>query len=94
MVWPCKVKLGLSHHSISDGAVQQDKQLVFVLDNRSSEEEPKKRKRGAKGNKGNKGNKGGPTFKNFGAYVQPTKIKGCSKLEIGWRIRQMIDEKT
>ena len=82
---PCKVKLGASHHSLVDGAITSEKQLVFVLDHREADdgEEKKKRKRGEK-------KKDGPSFKNFGAYVQPTKIKGSQKLLVGWRARRIF----
>ena len=84
----CQVKIGVSHHTLADGNVQSDKQLVFVLDHRSLEEgETKKRKKNADGTK----RKNGPSFKNFGAYLQPSKIKASSKLIIGWRARQMFN---
>ena len=83
---PCQVKLGASHHVIVDGNVTQDKQLVFVLDHRDQgegeEKEKKKRKRGEK-------KKDGPSFKNFGAYVQPAKIKTSQKILVGWRARPL-----
>ena len=84
---PCQVKLGVSHHSLVDDNIQSEKQLVFVLDNRNvddGEEKPKKRK------KGEPKEKKGPNFKNFGFYIQPSKIKGSAKLLIGWRARQRL----
>lgn len=80
----CKVKLTVSHHTLADNSVRSEKPLVFVMDNKRPEDEEKgtkKRKRGE-----NK-SKPGPNFKNFGSCLQTTKIKGSSKLVIGWRAR-------
>ena len=89
----CKVKLGISHHSLEEnnGNVQSAKALVFVLDNRrdpeEGEEKPRKRKRGEKG----KTTGANYNFKNFGAFVQTSKIKGSSKILIGWRTRHLLN---
>ena len=82
------MKLGVSHHTLAENAISLDKPLVFVLDNRKDPEEEEKNKKRKRGEK-NKGS-GGPTFKNFGSYVQTTKIKGSSKIAIGWRARRMV----
>ena len=69
------------------GNVQLDKPLVFVLDHRTSEdgeEKQPKRRRKSDNNK----TKSGPNFKNFGAFVQPSKLKASGKLVIAWRSRQ------
>jgi len=84
------VKLGVSHHTLEENAVRSDKPLVFVLDNRKDPEEEEKNKKRKRGEK-NKGS-GGPTFKNFGAYVQTIKIKGSSKISIGWRVRHIFEK--
>ncbi|CAL1126565.1 unnamed protein product [Cladocopium goreaui] len=85
-----EVKLGVSHHTLEENAVRSDKPLVFVLDNRKDPEEEEKNKKRKRGEK-NKGS-GGPTFKNFGAYVQTIKIKGSSKISIGWRVRHIFEK--
>jgi hypothetical protein len=78
------VKLGVSHHTLIDGNVQLEKQLVFVMDAKTLDEpETKKRKKAEK-------SKSGPNFKNFGAYLQCAKVKSSSKLTIGWRARRML----
>ena len=80
----------MSHHSLEESAVRSDKPLVFVLDNRKDQEEEDKNRKRKRGEK-NKGAGSGPTFKNFGCYVQTTKIKGSSKISIGWRMRRILD---
>ena len=67
-----------------DGNVQQEKQLVFVMDAKTADEnETKKRKKAET-------KKQGPNFKNFGAYLQCAKVKWSSKLIIGWRARRLV----
>ena len=81
------MKLGVSHHALVDGALNAEKPLVFVMGNRKDDDEQgsKKRKHDGSNRKGNS-----VSIKNFGAYVQPTKIKSSTKLVIGWRVRRLI----
>ena len=78
-----QVKIKLSHHSISDGNVSSDKQLVFVMDPPRDEDADggggKKRKK--------KGKKDVLTAKNFGAKISPDKMKATNRFKIGWRLR-------
>lgn len=71
-------------HTMSSGEQATwtcDKPLCFLLDERKDQEENKK------GRKGKKKKDNNPTFKNFGSRVNVSKLKGTSKLIIGWRIR-------
>ena len=72
-----------------DGNLTAEKPLAFVLDNRKNlddgeEVNKKKRKKDATNRKN------GVTYKNFGAYVQTSKIKASTKLLIGWRVRPLF----
>ena len=78
-----QVKIKVSHHTLADGAISSDKALVFVLDPpKDPDAQAGKRKRGSKNAK-----KDGPTAKNFGARVNPVKMKATPKFTIGWRVR-------
>ena len=73
-----------------DGNLTSEKPLAFVLDNRKNPDDDeegnkKKRKKDTTNRKGN-----GVTYKNFGAFVQTSKIKASTKLLIGWRVRPQI----
>lgn len=88
-----KVKLSVGHHSLVDGNLTSEKPLAFVLDNRKNpdddEEGSKTKKR--KKDKDTANRKGNAvTYKNFGAFVQTSKLKASTKLLIGWRVRPQV----
>jgi len=76
-----------------DGNLTSEKPLAFVLDNRKNpdddEEGSKTKKR--KKDKDTANRKGNAvTYKNFGAFVQTSKLKASTKLLIGWRVRPQV----
>ena len=78
---PCQVNVQITHHTLNGDDLSSEKQLVFVLDDVKEPKEPKKRKKG-------KTNKSpGPTFKNFGSFIDVDKLKQCAKFTVGWRCR-------
>lgn len=89
---PCQVNVKIFHHTISspdDGSpatITPDKPLCFLLDELKDPEEKTKGKKTKK--KKDKDNQ--PTVKNFGSRLNINKLKGVSKLIIGWRIRPVL----
>ena len=83
-LYPAKVKVKLTHHSITDAlAVTSEKALVFVMDPpKDDAPDGKKSKKKKKGGKSE-----GPTAKNFGAKLSIDKLKSSSRFIIGWRMR-------
>lgn len=83
----------VSHHAFSgtgdQKVLQPDKPLCFLLDERKGgqDEEKKKPKKEGKKGKPKKKDQQVPTFKNFGALLNVAKLKGVSKMVIGWRMR-------
>lgn len=85
-----KVNLLLTHHKLTAGNpinIQNEKEIIFVMDDLKDEpeEKPKKGKR----KKSKSGNSKGKdvTFKNFGALLNINQFKQGSKLNVGWRCR-------
>ena len=76
---PSKVKLEVSHHIQQDENWTSSKPLVFVMD--ETPEVPKKTKKRSK-------NGSTMTSKNFGAFMNISKIKTCATtLLVAWRCR-------
>ncbi|CAK9032535.1 unnamed protein product [Durusdinium trenchii] len=85
-----EVALKMSHHVFTgtgeQKVLQADKPLCFLLDERKEQEGDEKKGKKKKGKKKQKQDQS-PTFKNFGALLNLAKLKGNSKLVIGWRMR-------
>ena len=79
--------MGISHHSLVDSVPQSDKPLVFLLDHKKDSEEGEEKEKGKKRKKEKKGS--GVTVKNFGSFVQISKLKQSTMLVVGWRARQL-----
>ena len=70
-----------------DSVPQSDKPLVFLLDHKKDSEEGEEKEKGKKRKKEKKGS--GVTVKNFGSFVQISKLKQSTMLVVGWRARQL-----
>ena len=82
---PCKVKLGISHHSLNAARDQitMEKALVFVVEppkNDDGEDGEKKKKKKKK-------NKSTVTMNSFGNGLSINKFKGISTFVVGFRCR-------
>ena len=73
-----QVKLEVSHHQKVDGGWKTVKPICFVLD--ELQPEPKKSKK-------KKSNT--ITSKNFGAYINVSKLKSVPSLLLAWRCRSL-----
>ena len=75
---PIQVKLEVSHHQKVDGGWKTTKPICFVLDELQAEKKkPKKAK------------KAGVTSKNFGAYINISKLKSVPSVVLAWRCRSL-----
>ena len=75
---PIQVKLEVSHHQKVDGGWKTTKPICFVLDELQAEKKkPKKNK------------KAGVTSKNFGAYINISKLKSVPSVVLAWRCRSL-----
>ncbi|CAL1154099.1 unnamed protein product [Cladocopium goreaui] len=73
-----EVKLEVSHHQKVDGGWKTTKPICFVLDELQAEKKkPKKAK------------KAGVTSKNFGAYINISKLKSVPSVVLAWRCRSL-----
>ena len=85
MISPCQVKLAITHHSISETEmIERQKALCFLMDppkDREANGKPSKKKA--------KKNAGAMTPNSFGSVVDIPKLKNCSRLLIGWRVRPL-----
>ena len=87
------MNLLLTHHKLAAGnpvTVQNEKNIIFVMDDVKDEDEdekPKKKKRKSKSKKETKTKGKDVTFKNFGASLNVSVFKQGSKLSLGWRCR-------
>jgi len=73
-----QVKLEVSHHQKVDGGWKTTKPICFVLDELQAEKKkPKKAK------------KAGVTSKNFGAYINISKLKSVPSVVLAWRCRSL-----
>ena len=82
-LYPCKVKLGISHHSLNaaQDEVTLEKQLAFVVEPPKDEEEQEGKK------KKKKKNKSTVTMNTFGNGLCINKFKTVSSFVIGFRCR-------
>ncbi|CAK9030915.1 unnamed protein product [Durusdinium trenchii] len=86
------VNLKVSHHSYNGTSEEKvllpEKPLCFLLDERKENQDDKNENKKKKKNKAKKKDQpAAPTFKNFGALLNVPKLKGASKVVIGWRLR-------
>ena len=76
-----QVKLALTHHTLSsDGTIQSDKPLTFLMDPVKETKPPKKKQK-------KQGSDRSMTSKNFGSVLDIPMVKKARRLLIGWRMR-------
>lgn len=88
---PCKVKIGVSHHSInaSHDQLTSEKALVFVAGPPKGDEEEGKKKKKKKAKKDNTIN-----ANSFGSGLSFSKFKGNKNFIIGYRCRLGVSQFT
>ena len=80
---PCKVKIGVSHHSINAARDQLtlEKSLIFVAEPPKGDEDDGKKKRKKKAKKD------GVSANSFGSFLNFSKFKGNQNFVVGFRCR-------
>ena len=87
------MNIKISQHTLSSGEeanLSPDKPLCFLLDERKNQDDDAGGNKKKKKKKEKKDGPAPPTFKNFGSFVNVSKMKNAGKLTIGWRVRHRV----
>lgn len=76
-----QVKVELTHHELVDFEWKNTKSLVFVMDELVDPVKKEGKRRKTKGPE--------YTSRNFGAFMNISKLKNCTALTLAWRIRPL-----